>query len=1332
MRKRLTGRLSLLLVVLSLVATSVPAQVTTSGRLTGVVSDANGALIPKAQVTAKHDQTQTEYKTIANDEGGWTIPSIPNGTYTVTIAAQGFKTTVTKEVKVDAGQVASMNSVLETGGASEQVVVTGGAEVLQTESSTVATTIVGRQIGELPFSTRDALQLVLTLPGVMTPGTPRTSSLNGLPKGSVNLTLDGANIQDNFLRSSDGFFTSIQPKSDAVQEVTVTTATPGAESGGEGAVQVRFITKSGSPEYHGGAFWQYRSKTFNSNYYFNNIDGLPRDAFILRQWGGNIGGPITIPKLLKSRDKVFFFVNYEYFTLPNAYSSLAVVGNELVMTQTARNGIYTYKDSSGTIRTVDVLALAASKGYPGTPDPTIISGLGLIDAAVHKDGALTSRIGTNNDYNRMDYQFQDPGKNIRWFPTIRFDANLTAKHHVEFIHNYQHYFSDPDGVNGQINVYPGTGIIVGHPGVTGSIQRNTFSFVAAHRWTINDRWINEVRATSSGNGTSLFTREFAPGLYDFWGGNAVNGGGFLNAGAFRNRTSQSRRNTPVKGLTDNITTTQGTHTLNVGFAFTRVASFTQAVSTQVVPQVSFGLATGDPVNTGSTSIFTTGNFPGSSSSQRTEAGTLYALLTGRISQISRSATLDETSRGYEFIPFTERNHQNEYAFYGQDAWKVLPNLTFNYGLRWEFEPSPLNDNQVYTRTDFEGVFGVSGAGNLFKPGVFGGAPTQFRLLEEGEKAFRTRHKDFAPSLGFAWSPNFKSGWLNKIFGNGDQTVIRGGYSIAYTREGFSAFTSMFGSNNGPTVSLTVSPSATPAIFPLSPGGVLFRNPATWPALTPPSDTSALPLTPGALAAVSANDFDPDLKAGYTQSMTFGLQREIDKNTAVEVRWVGTHGTHLWRQQEYNEVNIFENGFLNAFNAARNNLLIFARQPGSTCVVSGTVVQSVSGTCNYGNSGLPGQVNVPLITTAINSSTDSTTATRLIQGQAGSVANSIAFTASRMTNLINAGLVPFTTLPNGQKVSNFFIVNPQVASGAFVMGNGINTLFNALQIELRRRLSNGLLVQGSYQFGKALSNSYTSSDSVFSNPRTLRRPDLDKAPSPWDIRHAFKVDWIYELPMGPGKPFLSTTNPIVSRIVGGWQFGGVARIQSGPSMLFTSGRATFNQNDAGVVLHNISNHQLQDLIKIRKTTVCDPNCHGVVFWLPDSFIQNTLAAFEVGGKTVKDLDVNAPYLGPPTTPGELGDRLVLYGPMTARFDLNIMKRIPITERTNFEGRVQFLNAFNRPNFFIGSIASVNSPLRTIGGNDSAFGQTRAAYRDPTVSGTNDPGGRLIEFQLRFNF
>ena len=115
---------------------------------------------------------------------------------------------------------------------------------------------------------------------------------------------------------------------------------------------------------------------------------------------------------------------------------------------------------------------------------------------------------------------------------------------------------------------------------------------------------------------------------------------------------------------------------------------------------------------------------------------------------------------------------------------------------------------------------------------------------------------------------------------------------------------------------------------------------------------------------------------------------------------------------------------------------------------------------------------------------------------------------------------------------------------------------------RRRLSAGLLVQASYQFAKALSNSYSSSATVFSNPRTLRDQGQDKAASPWDIRHSFKVDWIYELPVGPGKHFLATNNPVFGRLLEGWQFGGVATVQAGPSMLLQSGRYTYDQSVAG--------------------------------------------------------------------------------------------------------------------------------------------------------------------------
>ena len=116
-----------------------------------------------------------------------------------------------------------------------------------------------------------------------------------------------------------------------------------------------------------------------------------------------------------------------------------------------------------------------------------------------------------------------------------------------------------------------------------------------------------------------------------------------------------------------------------------------------------------------------------------------------------------------------------------------------------------------------------------------------------------------------------------------------------------------------------------------------------------------------------------------------------------------------------------------------------------------------------------------------------------------------------------------------------------------MTNGIDTQFHALQIEVRRRLSNGLLVQGSYQFGKALANAYGSSAVVAIQPRTLRDLNADKGPSPWDIRHAFKADWLYELPIGPGRAFLNGHIPVVSKVLEGWQTGGVARIQSGPPL-----------------------------------------------------------------------------------------------------------------------------------------------------------------------------------------
>ncbi|MGH9844707.1 MAG: hypothetical protein ACREEM_38810, partial [Blastocatellia bacterium] len=443
---------------------------------------------------------------------------------------------------------------------------------------------------------------------------------------------------------------------------------------------------------------------------------------------------------------------------------------------------------------------------------------------------------------------------------------------------------------------------------------------------------------------------------------------------------------------------------------------------------------------------------------------------------------------------------------------------------------------------------------------------------------------------------------------------------------------------------------------------------------------------------------------------------------------------LWRQYEIGEVNIFENKFLDEFKVAQENLRLF-RQANPNCGRTG------SPACNFGNTGLGGQRDIPVIRTAIGL-TDTTTLASLDRGEAGRVAASIAQNLTRMNALISARLVPFVTMPDpnnpGQTItlSNFFVANPRSPTSSWLMDNAGDSNYHALQVELRRRFSGGLLAQGNYTFAKSLTNSFSNSAAGGLTPTTLRNFDYDKAIAPRDNRHAFKIDYIYELPFGPGKAWLSSKNALVSRLVGGWQVGGVTRIQSGTASLLLSGataatnRQTYNNRESGVVLHNITRDQLQKQVKIRKETVCNAQgrCQGIVYWLPQSIIDNTLAAFEVGGKSLTDLDRGKPYIGPPTTPGELGARVFLYGPWTSRFDINLLKQVRITEQRNFELRVQFLNAFNQSAIVIRDVDNNADSF----GITNTFGQTRNAFRDFTVSGTNDPGGRLIEFQLRLNF
>src|SRR5215510_3590120 len=323
---------------------------TTSSRITGTITDPAGAAIPRANVAATNVETGVSFKTVTGAQGEYGIPALPAAKYKIAVSATGFRTGVVSEVKLDAAVPATVNLKLEVGSVTETIEVTGTSDVVQSASATVSSTLVGRQLVELPTTTRNLLELVITQTGTQTPGTPRTSSINGLPKGSVNISIDGLNVQDNLLRSDDGFFTTVMPRTDSIEEVTISTAGAGAESAGEGAAQVKFVTKSGSNAFHGGAVWQNRNTFFNSNYYFNTIDRLQRDVINLNQTGVNLGGPIK-------KNKAFFFVNYEDFRLPQTYRVTAAVPNPEVL-----NGIFTYQDTATKdIRQVNLFDLARAK-----------------------------------------------------------------------------------------------------------------------------------------------------------------------------------------------------------------------------------------------------------------------------------------------------------------------------------------------------------------------------------------------------------------------------------------------------------------------------------------------------------------------------------------------------------------------------------------------------------------------------------------------------------------------------------------------------------------------------------------------------------------------------------------------------------------------------------------------------------------------------------------------------------------------------------------------------------------------------------------------------------
>ena len=1242
--------------------------------LSGVVTDKDGGVIPGATVTVKNVATGETQSKVTNEAGAYSFPGMNVGSYKVTITLTGFKT-ADIDTRLTAGSSNTITTKLEVGAISEVVNVTAGTDLIRTDTPTVTSVVNADFIQTLPRNDRTALNFLIFMPGVTTiggAGSARSSTISGLPQNTINITIDGIS-NSNLLQSGDGFFTLVGTRLDAVEEVAMTSATAGADATGQGAVQIRFQTRSGTNRFETSLYSYNQNAKFNSNAYFTRLSGLPKPQATNYTYGGRVGGPIIIPGVFDGRGKAFFFFNQE-----EVYAPAQTTRTRTMIRQSALDGNFSYI-AGGVTNTVNVMNLAAQFGQLNTYDPTIKALMESMRAA----SATTGSVQENpTSPNTAAFAWQVNRKTIRHAPTTNITVNLTPKHRLQGSYYWQRFNDTPDTLNSGDPSYPGFPHFVDQ-----SSFRTTASM--SLRSTMSSSMVNELRGGWQWSPVQFFLNE-TPDMFSNQGGYHVNlGFGLTNAvwGGFANAPEE--RNTWNWTVDDTFSYLKGAHTMMFGGNFTRVINWIDDWNT--VQQVNLGFnQTNDPAELAG--MFAAGNFPGSSGGDRNNARALYALLTGRVTSLPGTLRLNEAGTEYVYNGhIIQRERMDEYSFFAQDQWRWKPNLTVTAGLRYELQYPMVPTNGVFTTTGIEDLCGPSGEGqgvggrfcNLFNPGsvLNPNVAPEFVRYEANNKGYSVDYNNIAPNVGVSWRPNVQSGFMRTLLGDPEVATVSSGFSRSYNRERFDRFTAVYGGNPGATLAATRGTGANN--FPLVPPG------ESWPILLretnrlgPPAFNPEPVLPIPATTANNLRIFDPDIQVPYTDSWQIGLQRSLDRNTVAEVRYVGNRNMLPWSNENWNVTNIYENNFYNEFQLAQQNLITnvnAGRGPSFAYMGAGT-----------------GTSPLPIFLAHFNGS--------------AAVDNAAAYTGTNWTNAGYTGaLDPYFPNPSGLANSlrsdnngaffnaakgpglnypvNFWQMNPLVNQASVMrnLGGGRTHSFIA---ELRRRLSQGLAVQGSYTYQRTWS---------YSN-RDLHMPlfDLENQSVP----HAFKMLWTYDIPYGRGKRYGANINPWVDYIIGGWTFSGTGRVQQQNFILRDTVLVGMTLDEARSALKEVR-------------FVTDAAGVTTVWNFPQDIIDNTRKAYSTD-ETIPGFysAANQPtgrYFAPAGGPGcnwlHPGDcnvpELDFGGRWFGEFDFRIAKMIPLPSKARFEVSAEVFNALMAKNFPVS--INPNGTTGACGANTVAFGR-----------------------------
>lgn len=1241
--------------------------------LTGLVTDATGAVVPDVSVKLVDTRTNTSYEARTNSVGSYSFARLnPGPGYKLTLTKEGFDAVSIADIYLAVSTTHTQNAQLTVGKVTQSVEVSGaGSEVtLDTTDTSVGNNFDMRTVHDLPVIFRDSIAALLQYqPGVVAannaladdPNNSRSGAVTGSRQDQGNITLDGIDVND--FSTGQAFAVTANAPVDSIQEFRGETANPlSAEGRGSGA-QIALVTKSGTNTWHGSLFEYLRNTDTEANDFFNTraTPVIPRTQLNRNQFGGTIGGPIK-------RDKFFFFVDYNGRRDAQQDST-----ERVVPLANLRSGGLSYINSGpgctaesrlntqpSCVTQLTPAQLAAIGGQGLAADPALLN---FVDGRYPIANDLTDGDGINTG----GFRFNSPDHLYENDFITRLDYNLSNKHKLfgKFSINGQ---KSGDNVNGATVQFPGDP-------VTKFIIDTSYIYSVGDTWTVSNNKVNQFVYGVSRSRLN-FPDHFNPAGPNDYFTFANNGGnvGILDS-PYLSQSTQ-RRDIPIYNFRDDFSYVRGTHNFQVGGTFKPIT----ALSNEVLDLNDITSGLGGQLFGLDTNLRPADILQDAGGVANTAWDSAFAFTVGRIGSFQQNLnyTLNQQATPQDTGDIRKwRYHETE--VYLQDTWHARSDLTFTYGIRWQYYSVPYETQgfEAVPNTDLATYYNERLA--AAEAGISGNNTIPFVTYSKGGKAnngpgfYHADWKDFAPRFSVAYNPSFTDGPLGHLLGD-RKTVIRAGAGIVddhpnteavnfeQNRNSYlfsSQTTTNFGANETPEQALANDPK--------------FASVTGLPAglMTPQQPTN--PFTPFVANGVPFGEqngqtfnyaVDPNLKTPYNITYTIGIQRELPGKFQLDVNYFGRLGRRLLIQADGGQIINFTDpkskhtlagDFANLSKQVRANQAV-TPEP-------------------FFEDEMSAAIGAPC--TAIRFPNCTSILTDFVSGLVtrGDLSDTVQFLNGNGLLASGIGLAP-------QFDTNVYVTNKSFSS------------YNGLLTTLHKNYSNGFQFDLNYTYAHSIDNASVSANSFFTDfVCDITNLRVCKGDSDFDVRHSVSAIGVYDLPFGAGKHFAGDASGWLNQIVGGWSLSGIENWHTGFAFRTSSNAYPIGYATVAPGIFD------GDTAAIASNIHTDSSNGGAL-----QFFANPTAA--IGA-----------FSGPLGL--EMGPRNNLHGPHFSDTDLALLKNFKLQERFTLQFRAEAFNAFNHPSFAL--------PLNNVAGtadftNPSSFGVITQTASSP----------REMQFALRLEF